>query len=109
MRATRVRGTAVIVIVVVAALALVALFRWLPGPGPDSRTSPDRAGFLNGLWHGIILPFTMLANLFTDSVSIYEVHNDGRWYNLGFFLGAELALGGGSRLLATRRRRAKRA
>ncbi|MEV0841977.1 hypothetical protein AB0I55_20755 [Actinocatenispora sera] len=26
-------------------------------------------------------------SLFTDSVSIYDVHNNGGWYNFGFVLG----------------------
>lgn len=53
-------------------------------PGADGAV----AGFWVGLWHGIILPFMFVASLFSDSVSIYEVHNNGGWYNFGYLIGA---------------------
>ena len=52
------------------------------------------AGFWLGLWHGMILPITFVVSLFTDGVSIYEVHNNGGWYNFGFLVGAFLIIGG---------------
>ena len=54
----------------------------------------DVAGFWLGLWHGIIVPFTFVISLFSDNVSIYEVHNTGGWYDLGFVMGAGVFLGG---------------
>ena len=45
------------------------------------------AGFLGGLWHGIIAPITFIVSLFVDGVSIYETHNNGRWYEFGFLVG----------------------
>lgn len=62
------------------------------------------AGFWRGLWHGLIIVFTFVVSLFTDQVSIYEVHNNGAWYNAGYLLGAMIALGGSSHG-ATRRSR----
>ena len=59
-----------------------------PGGGPV-------AGFWLGLWHGIISPITFLISLFNKSVNLYEVHNDGNWYNFGFVLGAGILFGGG--------------
>lgn len=53
------------------------------------------AGFLPGLWHGIIAPVTFIISLFSDSVHMYEVHNNGGWYNFGFLLGAMIIFGGG--------------
>ena len=53
------------------------------------------AGFLLGLWHGIILPVTFIISLFTDSVSIYEVRNNGGWYDFGFILGVMIIFGSG--------------
>ena len=52
------------------------------------------AGFLAGLWHGLICPFTFLFSLLNRDVRIYETHNIGRWYELGFLIGAAAALGG---------------
>src|SRR2546430_8013204 len=45
------------------------------------------AGFWLGLWHGFIAPFVFVASLFKSNLSIYEVHNNGGWYN--FFFQAE--------------------
>lgn len=55
----------------------------------------DIAGFFMGLWHGFIAPITFFISLFTDNVNIYEVHNNGNWYDFGFVLGAGLLLSGG--------------
>ncbi|HSL25246.1 MAG TPA: hypothetical protein VLA54_03120 [Acidimicrobiia bacterium] len=54
------------------------------------------AGFWLGLWHGIIAPVTFIISLFTDNVNLYEVHNNGNWYDFGFVLGAGVLFGGGS-------------
>src|SRR5690554_2525889 len=76
-----------------------------PGPNPvvGSAHDGDPAGFLPGLWHGFIAPFTFVVSLFTDSVNVYEVHNSGGWYDFGFVLGAGILLGGGG--AGSRRRR----
>lgn len=52
------------------------------------------AGFWRGLWHGLISPITFVISLFSDHVAMYEVHNNGGWYNLGFILGAMTTFGG---------------
>jgi hypothetical protein len=44
-------------------------------------------GFWQGLWHGFIFPLAWIVSLFTDSVAVYAVPNDGGWYNFGYFLG----------------------
>jgi hypothetical protein len=54
----------------------------------------NTAGFLLGLWHGIISPITFVIGLFADDVNVYEVHNSGNWYNFGFILGAVFLIGG---------------
>ena len=56
----------------------------------------DVAGFWLGLWHGLIAPIAFIVSLFSDTVNIYEVHNNGNWYNFGFILGAGVWFGGGS-------------
>jgi len=53
------------------------------------------AGFWRGLWHGIIAPVALVISWFSRDVSIYEVHNNGGWYNFGFLFGLSM-LGGGS-------------
>jgi hypothetical protein len=49
---------------------------------------------LLGLWHGIIVPVTFVISLFTDDVNIYEVDNNGNWYDFGFVLGLLMSFGG---------------
>lgn len=62
----------------------------MPGPNP-SIYQPDAqgrvAGIVAGLWHGVILPITLLFSLFNPNVQVYEVHNAGFEYNFGFILG----------------------
>jgi len=80
-------------------LALVLLVTVSCAPGPNSMAKvPDEEGkvatFWWGLWHGIIAPITFIISLFNQNVQIYEVHNNGAWYNLGYLLGLMIILGG---------------
>jgi len=68
------------------------------GPNPEigsAAAGGQSAGFWLGLWHGFISPITFIVSLFTESVSVYEVHNSGNWYDFGFVLGAGILFGGG--------------
>ena len=61
----------------------------------DSQDSDgETAGFLKGIWHGLISPIAFIISLFNKSVNIYEIHNNGGWYNLGFLIGAMIIFGG---------------
>jgi hypothetical protein len=82
---------------------LLLLSSCAAGPNPAEGSGADPAGFWLGLWQGIILPVTFVISLFTDSVSVYEVVNDGNWYDFGFFLGVLLFLGGGGSQAGRRR------
>ena len=55
--------------------------------GTNTSETSSGAGFWLGLWHGIIIPVTFVISLFNDNVSIYEVDNNGNWYDFGFMLG----------------------
>jgi hypothetical protein len=46
------------------------------------------AGFWLGLWHGLIVWVTFVISLFDPGVGVYELHNAGWPYDLGFVLGA---------------------
>lgn len=63
----------------------------------------DVAGFWMGLWHGLIAPITFLISLFKDTVNVYDVHNNGNWYDFGFMFGLSISLGGSSRGAKRRR------
>jgi hypothetical protein len=82
-----------------AALLAVGLSACAAGPNPEVASAGGDgviAGFWLGLWHGVIAPITLVVSLFTADVSIYEVHNSGGWYDVGFFLGFGVLLGGGA-------------
>jgi len=73
-------------------------FSCAPGPNGLEKTPDDEghiAGFLHGFWHGLIAPITFIVSIFTKNVHLYEVHNNGTWYDFGFVLGAGLSLSGG--------------
>ncbi len=76
------------------------------GPNQLAKTAGPQgkaAGFWLGLWHGLIAPVTFIISLFTNTVGMYEVHNNGGWYNFGFLLGMMILLGGGGSGAARRR------
>jgi hypothetical protein len=64
-----------------------------PGPNPLVNQPDDNsrlAGAAQGLWHGIISPVTVIGSFLNPNMQMYEVHNNGREYNLGFFIGVAL-------------------
>lgn len=76
-----------------------------PGANVQTGTANAKgvvAGFWRGVWHGMIVPVTFVVSLFTDDVGVYEARNNGGWYDFGFMIGINAALGGHA---ATRRRR----
>jgi len=75
------------------------------GTQPQAAAEPRPAGFWFGLWHGIITPVTFVISLFSRNTQIYEVHNNGGWYDFGFLLGIGLICGGGGGGAARSRRR----
>jgi hypothetical protein len=54
----------------------------------------EPSGFWMGLWHGIIAPVTFIISLFTDALQMYDINNNGGWYDFGFVLGAGILFGG---------------
>lgn len=83
--------------VVAAAVLVLAMASCAPGPNVQEGVaqSGEIAGFWLGLWHGIIAPVTFVISLFSQNINVYEIHNNGNWYNFGFVLGAGVLLGGG--------------
>lgn len=67
--------------------------------GPNSKYKAQNskpAGFLGGLWHGLIAPITFIISLFNSNVRIYETNNNGGWYDFGFCLGVGIIFGNGT-------------
>jgi len=79
---------------------LVSLTGCAPGPNSMKETPSAKgslAGFWLGAWQGFIAPFVFLVSLFRGGVNIYEVHNNGAWYNFGYLFGLMCFFGGGNR------------
>lgn len=51
-------------------------------------------GFWNGLWHGMIAPFTFIGHLFNRDIAVFAISNNGPWYVFGFLMGIGLFIGG---------------
>ena len=89
--------------------------RLLPGCAAHPTAAPalaaHDAGFWLGLWQGFIAPIAFLVSLFNDSIGIYEVRNNGGWYDFGFLFGVSIFFSSGaragSRPRASRRSRAE--
>ena len=96
--------------VAVVALVAVALLVTACAAGPNElarASGPEVAGFWQGLWHGLISPITFLISLFNHHVAIYEVRNNGGWYDFGFMIGVSIVFSGpaSSRRAVSRGRR----
>lgn len=64
----------------------------------------DSAGFWSGLWQGFIAPIAFLVSLFSHSVGIHEVRNNGAWYDFGYIVGLTVFFSGGTAGARTRPR-----
>lgn len=93
-------------IISLLAIILVALFAVSCAPASPVvvDTTQHVYGFWGGVWHGGILFFDWIAQLFSDNVGLYAFNNNGGWYNFGFFLGVNGFLWGliklGGRIIA---------
>ncbi len=93
-------------VILLAAVLLLLTIGCAPG---NERWAPDagKANFWAGLWHGLIIIITFVVSWFTNDVGIYEPHNVGFGYNIGFILGVMISLGGGVKGTIRRKRKAK--
>ena len=96
----------VLVLAATFAVVLVILTGCVAGPNELTnipRIERGASGFWMGLWHGIIVPVTFVISLFSDNIHMYEIHNNGNWYNFGFVLGIALTWGGSGGAASRRR------
>jgi len=73
-------------------LVCITLSGCVPGDGTNSAT--HTAGFLSGIWHGWIAPFSLVYSIFNKDTGIYEVYNNGFSYNLGYYMAIISGFGG---------------
>ena len=81
-----------LVALAVLLLLVVALSGCVPGDGTHSPAKA--AGFFSGIWHGWIAPVTLVWSIFNRNIGIYEVFNNGFWYDLGFYMAIISGFGG---------------
>ena len=87
-----------VILVIAAIMVMLLLAGCAAGPNPTLNAidaAGKTAGFWSGLWHGVISPVTFIISLFNKHVNIYDVYNNGNWYNFGFILGVLIIFGGG--------------
>ena len=99
------KRTSVVMVLMVFVLVFASC---AAGSNPQVDTAGAQgviAGFWRGVWHGIIAPITFLISLFSDHVRVYEVHNNGGWYDFGFLLGVTSVHGGGHAARSRSRRK----
>lgn len=63
-------------------------------PGDGKNTSEDPAGFFWGIWHGWLAPVSLIIGIFNKSIRVYEIHNTGWAYDLGFYMAVISGFGG---------------
>ena len=92
-------------LLVLVLLLLTILAGCAPGPNQSKGTASEHgvAGFWLGIWQGFIAPFVFMASLFKSDLSIYEVHNNGVWYNFGYLFGLACFFGGSGNRAARRK------
>lgn len=70
-------------------IELIVFLLFVAGCGFVGTTpiSPyDPLGFLVGIWHGLLAPWTLIIRFFLE-IKMYAVPNSGWFYDLGFLLG----------------------
>lgn len=60
--------------------------------------SYENIGFFSGFWHGVTFPFRLFLKLIWTDITIYEQFDSTYLYHVGYFLGALIIFGGGSRI-----------
>lgn len=44
----------------------------------------EPSGFWGGTWDGMIMVPSFIGSIIWDNIAIYDVNNNGVWYNFGF-------------------------
>ena len=87
-----------VAVAVLVLLLLTIAAGCAPGTNQFKGTAGEQgrvAGFWLGIWQGFIAPFVFVASVFRSNLTIYEVHNNGAWYNFGYLFGLACFFGGG--------------
>jgi hypothetical protein len=87
----------------IVAVAIYIIVYHVGMPTRDLSGAP--AGFWLGIWQGLIVFLSFIASWFDNNIVLYQVSNNGFWYNLGYVIGLIiLGAGGGGSARASRTR-----
>jgi hypothetical protein len=85
----------------IVAVAIYVIVYHVGMPTRDLSGAP--ANFWLGLWQGLIVFLSFIASWFDNNIVLYQVNNNGFWYNLGYVIGLiVLGAGGGGSARASR-------
>jgi hypothetical protein len=84
----------VLIALAIVAVAIYIIVYHVGMPTRDQSGAP--AGFWLGLWQGLIVFLSFIASWFDNNIVLYQVNNNGLWYNLGYVIGL-IVLGAGGR------------
>jgi hypothetical protein len=90
----------VLIGLVVLAAGIYIIVNHVGMPTRDVDLSGTPANFWLGLWQGLIIILSFIASWFDNNIVLYQVHNNGFWYNLGYLIALCFSIGafaGGSR------------
>ena len=75
----------------VTTILLLALVVLMTGCATQIDTTncinTEPSGFFWGWWNGATMFFSFIGSLITNDIVIYDINNNGGWYDLGFILG----------------------
>lgn len=74
-------------LVILFVLAILTLAGFPEAQNIGKCLTGETHGFVDGLWHGAVMPVSFIASIFDEKAAIYAVNNNGAWYNFGFLLG----------------------
>jgi hypothetical protein len=95
----------ILLILVLLLVPAIACGSSNPLEGVPNEGNSGPAGFWSGLWDGFTATIAFFLNLFgVADYNIYEVNNNGGWYNLGFLIGIGAFAGGGSSAASSSRK-----
>lgn len=69
---------------------------------PTRDLSAAPANFWLGLWQGLIICLSFIASWFDNNIVLYQVNNNGFWYNLGYLIALSVSVGGIARGFRTK-------
>ncbi len=90
----------VLIGVVFLAAGIYIIVNQVGMPTRDVDLSGAPANFWLGLWQGLIVFLSFIASWFDNNIVLYQVNNNGFWYNLGYLIALFVSIGafaGGSR------------